>query len=904
MGADPSREEHVNKTNFYIYKVQKVEAPIDLDSSDEEKTKTTEKVSTCNSVENLHLENRIEKSQNIAANIENRRNDQQAVEASAANIKYNKEPQNDSDETGCLENEEHLEDLTQKIDEHLTASERSKLDAVDLNSRQNQIERQIPVTSERKIQIKKESIDTSIEKLFSLRNKFSPKIQQQNPEKSSSNDEILDGSSEINNIQNLQDLDKLISTNISAATTNAAPLPDDLQPEWISSSFVPATGSEIDLKDLVINSTCEKTLKEPESSNLLPEVSVPSSSNFTFGCSELPTQSLNPENEPSNLPPEPPIFTPGPLNFQPIPLHLTEVPFQKLPEEQIPSVKFSNLAKNPNYLPSSSHLQQPPITLTPGTTSGRKLSNLALRKKIQAIIPSSLTPSSTFPLNYSPISSTSNLSSSSDKYQSFSRSSSPQSTESSNSSTLDEQSKTLTPDQIKSKTKYLRHYGKKCTKLIDIPAETPKLNVTENSEDLLDEVEGPKDPIKVYWKQGVAVKIRGRKKKTDGSSSKSRNSNVEKSEGKIESSEPPSIESKSKKENTISSSRSPTKLKATARKTTNTVAIVSKRPFAVIDDKISKSEDSDVSNDYQSAKSGNSDSENQEKMTRNPKRQRMCSKLETEGNGSNDHAQNPKKSTIKDQKPVKTYEGPKNKSSIPTSSGSNKLEKFPDSDTENATKGEESRNLPKVASELGHGESTIKRKSFQRRESIIHQKRPKVQNHTSIAAQNSPKVQTNKVPQSPQKSSSLQSMTTAQPIGPSSRPPINQNSPNDNSSSPPSPTQNFHDRFPNLYLGLKKNDSKADSGSSSPTKPSGSPKSIPMKKRRQSVFEEQAQLIPENLTLNERSNAMRRWNQNTTKLIDIQPKDPRKRRRGRPKLNEDEKIKFLVERSKANEEKK
>jgi len=882
MGADPSREEHVNKTNFYIYKVQKVEAPIDLDYSDEEETETTEKVSTCNSqnVENLHLGNRVDKSQNIAANIENGSNDQQAIKASAANIK---ETQNDSDETGCLVTEENLEDLTQKIDEHLTASERSKLVAVDLNYRQNQIERQFPVKSERKIQLKKESIDTSIEKLFSLRNKFSPKIQQQNPEKSPSNDEVLDGSSEINNIQNLLDLDKSISSNISAATTSAAPLPDDLQPEWISSSFVPASGSEMDFKDLVINSTCEKTLKKPESSNLLPEVSVL-------------TQPLNPEKEPSDLPSEPPIFNPEPLNFQPIPLHLTEVSFQKLPEEQIPSVKFSNLAENPNYLPSSSHLQQPPITPTPGTTSGRNLSNLALRKKIQPSTSSSLTPSSTLPLNYSPISSTSNLSSLSEKHQSFSRSSSPQSTASSNSSTLDEQSKTLTPDQIKSKTKYLRHYGKKCTKLIDIPTETPKLNVTENSEDLLDEVEGPKDPIKVYWKQGVAVKIRGRKKKTEGSASESRNSNVEKSESKIESSEPPSNESKtknnvSKNENTTSSSHSPTKLKATARKTTNTVAIVTKRPFAVIDDKISKSDDSDASNDYQSAKSGNSDSENQEKMTRDPKRQRMCSKLETEGNGSNDHAQNPKRSPIKHQKPVKTYEGPKNKSSIPTSSGSKKLEKFPDSDTENATKDEESRNLPKVASELGHGKSTIKIKFFQRRESIIHQKRPKVQKQLQSAPQDRPNVQNH-------------TSIAAQPSGPSSRPPIHQNSPNNNSPSPPSPTQNFHDKFPNLYLGLKENDSKADSGSSSPTKPSGSPKSNPMKKRRQSVFEEQAQLIPENLTLNERSNAMRRWNQNTTKLIDIQPADPRKRRRGRPKLNEDEKIKFLVERSKGNEEKK
>lgn len=880
MGADPNREEHVNKTNFYIYKIQKVEAPIDIDSSDEEEIIATEKVQND---ENSHVENRIDKSQNIAANIENGSSDQKAVEASAANINDNIRPKNDSDETACLEN---LEDLTQKIDENLTASGMTKLNAVDSSSKQNQIERQFPVTPEKKIQIKKESIDTSIEKLFSLRNKFSPKTKQQNPKKSPSNTLSPNGSSEINNIQNLLDLKKSISSNISTATTSVAPLPDDLQPEWISSSFVPASGSEVDFKDLGINSPCEKNLKEPESSNLLPEVSVPSFSNFTLGCSELPTKSLNLENKSCDLSTEPPIFTPGPSNFQPIPLHLTEVPLQMLPDEKISSVNFSNLAENPNYLPSSSHLQQPPITPNPGTTPGRKLSNLALRKKIQPTISSSLKPSSNLPLNYSPISSTSNLSST-------------QSTASSKSYSSDEQSQTLTPDQIKSKTKDLRHYGQQCTKLIDISTEASKIYMTENSEDLLDEVESPKDPIKVVWKQGVAVKIQERKKRTKNSVSKSKNRNVEMSESKIESSEPPSIESKSnnnvsKNENTTSSSRSPTKLKATARKTTNTVAIVTKRPFAVIDDKISKSENSDASNDYQSAKSGNSDSENQEKMARNPKKQRICSKLEAEENVSNDHAQNPKKH--------QTYEGPKTKASIPTSSGSKKLENFPDSDTENTTKSEESQNLPKAASELRHVGS--KRKIFQRRESIIYQKRPKVKNHTSIAAQNSPKIQTNKVSQSPPKSSSLQSLAKAQPSGPSSRPPIHQNSPNDKSPSPTSPTQNFHDKYPNLYLGLENNDSKADSSSSSPTKPSGSPKSIPMKKRRQSVFEEQAQLIPENLTLNERSNAMRRWNQNTTKLIDIQPADPRKRRRGRPKLNEDERIKFLVERSKANEEKK
>ena len=101
-------------------------------------------------------------------------------------------------------------------------------------------------------------------------------------------------------------------------------------------------------------------------------------------------------------------------------------------------------------------------------------------------------------------------------------------------------------------------------------------------------------------------------------------------------------------------------------------------------------------------------------------------------------------------------------------------------------------------------------------------------------------------------------------------------------------------------------ESKSESGSSSPTTSSGSPKPIPKMKRRQSVFEEQAQIISENLTLTERTNAMRRWNQKTSKLIeDVPTVDPaQKRRKGRPRLSEDEKIKRLIEKKKMIDERK
>ncbi|CAG9812316.1 unnamed protein product [Chironomus riparius] len=850
MGADPSRQDHVDKTNFYIYKVQKVEPPINLDSSDDE-AEDAEKIpiSSSNSKtdENLNVEN-----------INQIRSNQVAAPKKMTEIKTIKVGDiKESNETICLENDENSEDLTQKIHEHLTANERLKLEALDSSSKLIENDCQGPSQTHIKIEA---DIEMSTQKLMRLNNIFSAKSQETNHEKPQAKPYSADLNSSDNNTK---EISPSSGSNVSAASTVVVSSAG-LQPEWISSAFIDTSRSALDL---------------------IPE-------------------------ENSQTPPEPPIFAPGLSNFQLFPTHLTEVTsFKTLAQasdrQENQPIQPLSISENPNYLPSPSQLSETSTTVAPSpSTSGMKFSNLALRKKKQPSTSSSTTSAPTF-LNYSPISSASNISSatlstiSSHKLQTFSRSSS---TDSSTSNPIsEEQSKIITPDEIKSKTIFLRHYGQQGSKLIDLPE-----NPMNQTCDLLNEVEGPKETLPIFWKRGVAVvktarkpkKKRGRPQKTSDKffensketeskilklknsdltsktrkNLKSKNKSLKNQNEDLENGKPTS-------EAHIKSSNAPTstRLKATARKTTNTGTIAVKRPFAYTNDNKSKSDDSDSSNEYQSAQSENSETESQDenksKRQKTSTGQKAPNKvgLKKQDNLVTNNAESNK--IVHVENPLKTSQGPNINSLNPTSSNSKKLFKFPDSDDDNS-KNEESE-PSKIAPKSGTVRARVG-KIVQRRESIINLKRPLLKGKLNqyIQAQKS-------------------QASTIKRI-------LNKGLPNDKR-----PAQHFHDKFPHLYQGLE-SDSKADSGSSTTnTASTGSIKSVPMRQRRQSVFEEQAQLIPENLTPNERINAIRRWHQNTTKLIDIPAEHPNKKKRGRPsKLNEDDKIKMLIERSKANDEKK
>ncbi|XP_070508942.1 uncharacterized protein DDB_G0284459-like [Chironomus tepperi] len=822
MGADPNRSDHVDKTNFYIYKVQKVEAPISLDSSDEDEAEQADQIPISNTKakidenENLEMPN-FENVNEIIANI--------PMESLQGFKSIAKDSDNDvilcdSDDTVCLENDENLEDLTRKIDEHLTAHEKNK--TVDASSTSNQVDGQVPVASVTTVPIKMEN-DTS-----------------------SSNQRILSLCQKFNRLEKSKNTDAGPSMTVPARV----PSPVDIQSEWISSAFTSNSGIPNDIlgKNLDMNAA--------DSASLQPEKSA-----STLQSSEV-----------ESPPPEPPIFTPGPSSFQLFPMNLDEGTglrpsgldlvgeAQTQAETQNSTKKSSNLPQNSSNTPqklsiqtqSSSSLpqvssipsQNPSISSQTPSTPARRFSNLALRKKVLQPA-SSFTAPTQIPLNSSPISSTSNLSSptlstvSSENLPIISKSTS------SALPTSDEQLKNATPDEIKSKVNFLRHYGMQTKKLIDIPENPMSL-----TSDLLDEVENPKEAPAIMWKQGVAMiktvkkprKKRGRPKKSEEAKNDSKNQNS-----------PPK----------------PVAVRNFAAKSTKSSRII---PTA----------DSNSSSDYKSAQSGDSEAENYEQKS---KRRKLSSDA--------DESSEPKSENQKiwdtmcgsaSMKPDQKLEQISSKNhqnlDIKAASKPRILHKFPDSDDSDKDKNKEPKAAPKqVASKP--------RKIQKRRESIINMNTPNVQKYLSKI----PKEQLARyldMRRRPSLNAARVGSSDNQPQSPKS-PSTSKSGPNDKQKFPESPkTSTFNDKF--KYQGLVDNSPK----SATPTTPK-----IPMKKRRQSVFQEQAQLIPENLTPNERSNAMRRWNQNTTKLIDIPIEDPNRKRRGRPRLNEDGKIKMLVEKSKA-----
>lgn len=113
-----------------------------------------------------------------------------------------------------------------------------------------------------------------------------------------------------------------------------------------------------------------------------------------------------------------------------------------------------------------------------------------------------------------------------------------------------------------------------------------------------------------------------------------------------------------------------------------------------------------------------------------------------------------------------------------------------------------------------------------------------------------------------------------------------------------SPKTGLSNKYPLLYMSL--GDEQPSTATPSPTSPHTAlllaQKAVrPPMQRRKSVFEQQKEIVNDNMPVDERETRLRHWNQRETMLLsELPPTNPQIRRKGRPSMNEEGKFRKQV----------